>query len=129
VRRVTASPEACRATVDAYIAAYRANDKDALLALYSDDCVWIDPVGTPAHHGREGVAKFWDDARAMADKIVLEPRQVHVCGNEAAAEIEIHATIGDATMIFDAVDVFEFDDDAHIKAGKAFWDMSTARTA
>ncbi len=124
---MSATPEACRATVDAYIAAYKANDKDALLALYSDDCVWIDPVGTPAHHGRDGVAKFWDDARAMADRIELVPRDVHVCGNEAAAEIEIRVTMGGAAMAFNAVDVFEFDDDARIKSGKAFWDMSTAR--
>jgi len=126
---MTAPTDAIRATVDAYVAAYRANDKDALLALFAEDCVWVDPVGTPEHHGRHGVAKFWDDARALADRIVLELRDVHICGGEAAAIIEIHATVGGAEMIIDAVDVFSFDDDARITSGKAYWDMAKARSA
>jgi steroid Delta-isomerase len=126
---VTASPDAIRATVDAYVTAYRNNDKDALVALFADGCDWTDPVGTPTHHGKDGVAKFWDDARALAEKIVLEPRTITVCGDEVAMVMEIHATVGSATMIMDAVDVFVFDEDARIKSGKAYWDMGAARTA
>ncbi len=122
-----ATPEQITATCEAYVAAYRANDKDALLALYSEDCEWTDPVGTPTHFGRDGVANFWDGARAMADAIVLEPKDVTICGNEACMQFEIHATIGGNTMIMDAVDIFVFDDDAKIKTGKAYWDMTKAR--
>lgn len=121
------TPDAIQRTLDAYIAAYRANDKDALLALYTDDCEWTDPVGTPTNHGHAGVAKFWDDARAMADSIVLEPKHSMICGDEAAMVIEIHVTIGGNPMIMDAVDVFTFDDAAKIKIGKAYWDMAKAR--
>lgn len=99
------SPEQMRATCDAYVAAYRANDKDALLALYADDCEWTDPVGTPTHFGRDGVSAFWDGARAMADSIVLEPKDVTICDNEACMQFEIHATIGGNTMIMDALDI------------------------
>ncbi len=118
-----------RATVDGYVAAYRNNDKDALVALFAEDCEWTDPVGTPTHHGKDGVAKFWDGARELADSIVLEPKTITVCGNEVAMVMEIHATVGGATMIMDAVDVFELDDDARIARGKAYWDMSAARPA
>jgi steroid delta-isomerase len=121
------TPEQIKATMDAYVDAYRRNDRDALVALYADDCEWTDPVGTPTHHGREAVAAFWDSARAMADSIVLEPQRLTICGNEAALLIEIHATMGGATMIMDAVDIFEFDDDGRIKVGKAYWDMTQAR--
>ncbi len=121
------TPERIRATVDAYVAAYRSSDKEALLACFADDCEWTDPVGTSTHHGRGGVAAFWDGARALADSIVLEPADVHVCGNEAAMVFEIRATIGGNTMTMDAVDVFEFDDDALIRRGKAYWDMTKAR--
>jgi ketosteroid isomerase-like protein len=41
------APEQIKAACDAYVAAYRANDKDALLALHAEDCEWTDPVGTP----------------------------------------------------------------------------------
>lgn len=126
---VTASPETIQKTLDAYLAAYRNNDKAALVALFTDDCEWTDPVGTPTHHGKDGVAKFWDDARALADSIVLEGKDIHICGTEAAMIFEIHASVGGNTMIMDAVDVFEFDADGKIKVGKAYWDMAKARMA
>jgi steroid Delta-isomerase len=121
------TPEQIKATCDAYVAAYRANDKDALVALFADDCEWTDPVGTPTHHGKDGVAAFWDGARALADSIVLEPKDLTICGTEACMQFEIHATIGGNTMIMDAVDIFEFDADGRIAKGKAYWDMTKAR--
>lgn len=121
------TPDQMRATCAAYVAAYRANDKDALLALFAEDCEWTDPVGTPTHVGRAGVGDFWDGARAMADSIVLEPKDVTICGNEACMIFEIHASVGGNTMVMDAVDIFVFDDDARIATGKAYWDMAKAR--
>ena len=121
------TPDQIKATCDGYVAAYRANDKAALLALYASDCEWTDPVGTPTHYGHDGVSEFWDGARAMADLIVLEPKNLTICGNEACMQFEIHASIGGNTMIMDAVDIFVFDDDAKIKTGKAYWDMTKAR--
>jgi len=122
-----ATPEQIQATCDAYVAAYRANDRDALVALFAENCEWTDPVGTPTHYGRDGVAAFWDGAHAMADSIVLEPKDLTICANEAAMTFEIHASIGGNKMIMDAIDVFVFDDDARIKTGKAYWDMTKAR--
>jgi steroid Delta-isomerase len=121
------TPEQLRATVDAYVAAYAANDREALLALYAPDTEWTDPVGTPTHHGREAVGEFWDATHAMADSIVLRPVHVHVCGDEAALVMEIHTVVGGAGMLLDAVDVFTFDDDARIKTGRAYWELAKAR--
>jgi steroid Delta-isomerase len=123
------TPEQIRATVDGYVAAYKANDREALLAVFAPDCEWIDPVGTPVHHGREGVAAFWDTTRTLADSIVLEPKLVHVCANEAALVMEIHSMIGGAEIVVDAVDIFTFDDDGLIQTGKAYWELEKARPA
>ena len=49
------SPEQVQAAVDAYVAAYRKNDRDAFLDAFADDGVIIDPVGTPPHAGREAI--------------------------------------------------------------------------
>jgi steroid Delta-isomerase len=118
-----------RATVAAYVAAYAANDRDGLLALFAPDTEWTDPVGTPTHHGVEGVAEFWDTTRAMVDSIELRPVRVHVCGDEAALVMEIHSVVGGAGMVLDAVDIFTFDDEARIKTGKAYWELEGARPA
>lgn len=121
------TPEQMRATVDGYVAAYKANDRDRLVALFAPDAVWTDPVGTPSHEGREGVAAFWDATRTLADSIVLEPKLVHVCGNEAALVMEIHSVVGGAHIVLDVVDIFTFDDEARIQTGKAYWELEKAR--
>lgn len=120
-------PDEVRAVVDAYVDAYRRNDKDAALALFAPDAVWHDPVGQPPHVGHAGVAAFWEQARELADRIVLEPRDVFVCGNEAAMAFEIHVTMGDGGMTMDAIEVFELNDDGRIATAKAYWDMTRAR--
>jgi steroid Delta-isomerase len=123
----TPTPQQIRATVDGYVAAYKANDRDALLACFAPDAEWTDPVGTPMHHGREGVAAFWDATRAMADSIELRPIHVHVCADEAALVMEIHTVVGGAGIVLDAVDVFRFDADGLIASGKAYWELEKAR--
>ena len=126
---MTVTPEAIHATVNAYIAAYKGNDRDSLVACFADDCEFTDPVGTPTNLGHAGVATFWDTARTMAESIVLELKDVTICGNEAAVMIEIHANVGGTVLIMDAVDIFVFADDGRIQTGRAYWDMAKARTA
>ena len=124
---MAATPDQIRATVDAYVAAYKANDREALLACFAANAEWTDPVGTPTHHGHEGVAAFWDTTRSLADSIELRPIHVHVCGGEAALVMEIHTVVGGAGMVLDAVDVFSFDDEGLIASGKAYWELERAR--
>jgi steroid delta-isomerase len=121
------TPEAIRAVVDAYVDGYRRNDKQGVLALFRSDAIWYDPVGEPPHVGHDGVAAFWDQGHALADRIELVPSDVIVCGNEAAMVFEIHVTIGEGGMVMDAVEIFEIDDDDKIVTLKAYWDMTRAR--
>jgi steroid Delta-isomerase len=121
------TPEAVKAVAEAYIAASNANDKDAVLALFAPDAVWFDPVGQPPHVGHDGVSEFFDQTRALADRIELKLKDVIVCGTEAAMLLEIHAVMGDGGMIMDCVETLEIDGDGKISGMKAFWDMSRAR--
>ncbi len=127
------SPERVRVVVDAYVEAYRRNDKQACLDLFAAGAEWHDPVGEPPHVGHVGVSAFWEQARTMADVIELVPSDVIVCANQAAMVFEIHVTVGAAdgsssTMVMDAVDVFVLDDDGLIVELRAYWDMTRART-
>jgi steroid delta-isomerase len=122
------TPEQVKAVAEAYVAASNANDKAAVLAQFSPDTVWFDPVGQPPHVGVEGVGEFYDQTRALADRVEMKLKDVIVCGAEAAMILEIHVTIGDSGMIMDCVETLEVDDDSKISAMKAYWDMSRART-
>jgi ketosteroid isomerase-like protein len=120
--------EQVRAVVDEYVAATNRGDKDAVVALFHPDGVWHDPVGQPPHVGRDGVAAFWDEVHALAERIELVPRDVIVAGREAAMVFEIRSTVGGDVLELDAVEVFEIGADGLIATLKAYWDMSRART-
>jgi len=120
--------EEIRARVEAYVERSNANDKDAVVAMFAPDANWFDPVGQPPHAGRAGVAEFWDQTHTMADRIDMKLRDVIVAGNEAAMIFEIHATIGENTMIMDGVETFEVNDEGLFTLVKAYWDMSKARS-
>lgn len=121
--------EQIRSVIDAYVDGYRRDDKQAVLDLFQLDAVWHDPVGEPPHIGHEGIGAFWDQAHAMAEKLVLEPRYVVTAGDEGVMVFEIQATVGGATMVIDAVEIFTIDDSGKITLLKAYWDMSQARSA
>jgi steroid delta-isomerase len=122
------TPEQVKSTAEAYITASNANDKPTVLAQFAPDTVWYDPVGQPPHVGVEGVGAFYDQTRALADRVEMKLLDLIVCGAEAAMILEIHATIGDSVMIMDCVETLEVNDAGQIAAMKAYWDMSKART-
>jgi uncharacterized protein (TIGR02246 family) len=121
------TPEQVTAVIDAYVDAYKRNDRQAAIDCFRSDAVWHDPVGQPPHVGHQGIGEFWDQAHAMADSIELVPRDVLVGGNEAAMVFEIHVVIGDGGMVMDAVETFVVDDDGKISEAKAYWDMTRSR--
>jgi steroid delta-isomerase len=121
------TPDEVKAVAEAYVAASNANDKEAVLALFAPDAVWFDPVGQPPHAGHDGVGEFYDQSRALADRIELKLNDVIVCAGEAAMVLEIHVFMGEGGMIMDCVETLEVDDNGKISGMKAFWDMSRAR--
>ena len=118
------TPEQVKAAAETYVAASNANDKPAVLAQFAPDAVWFDPVGQPPHVGVAGIGEFYDQTRALADRVEMKLRDVIVCGPEAAMILEIHVTIGDSGMIMDCVETLEVNDDGKISRMKAYWDMS-----
>jgi steroid delta-isomerase len=121
-----ATAEQVRQAVEAYVAAYQANDKAKLLDAFAPDGVMHDPVGTPPHVGRDAIGAFWDSAHSLADELKFDVRDVVVCGSEAVMVFQIRAQIGDGGMLIDAVDVFEVGDDGKITQVKAFFDLEQA---
>lgn len=119
------TPEQVRAAVDAYVAAYNADDQAAFLACFAPDAVLTDPVGTPDHVGSDAMAAFWDQVHALSPEIRLHPERVTVCGGEAAMVFTIEA----AGMRLPAVETFEVDDAGRVARLRAFWDLGDGAPA
>lgn len=58
--------------VQRYIAALNAADLETIVALYAEDAVVEDPVGSPPHCGREAIRKFYAGSLALGLKVNLE---------------------------------------------------------
>ncbi len=119
-----AEPDRIKAAVNGYLAAYNSDNRAAFLAVWADDAVVVDPVGTPEHRGIDAIGAFWDGVHQLAPEIRLSARDIIVAGDSAAMIFEINA----AGVVMDAVDVFTVDGDGKLTSMHAYWDMTAART-
>jgi ketosteroid isomerase-like protein len=86
--------------IDAYFAAIRARDADALGALFTEDAVLVSAAGT--FHGPDEIAGFYRDLAFKIDDLWPEPGEQLVAGDRVAVEIRL--TMGGTTNL--VADVF-----------------------
>jgi steroid Delta-isomerase len=113
--------------------------KDEWLALFAPDAVVEDPVGPsffdPAgdgHHGRDGIAAFWDKAIAPVERFQFAIHDSFATGAESANIGTITAFLtGGLQVDTEGVFVYRVDADGLITSMRAFWEvdraMATAR--
>lgn len=125
-----ADPSSINATIDAYMAAFTAGDREGYLGCFAEDA-WIeDPVGTPRREGREAIGAFWDETRMMADAIELRPLGLRVvAGTDAAFTLRARPSVGGQVLEVDIIDVMTFDGAGRITSLRAFFDPATMRPA
>jgi len=123
-----ADPDTIHATLDAYMAAFAADDRDAWLDCFAEGA-WIeDPVGTPRREGREAITAFWDEAHDVADAVELRPLGLRfVIGHEATFTMQARPTLGGITYALDIIDHMTFDDAGRIATMRAFFDPTAMR--
>lgn len=115
-------------------AAVQGRDREAWLALFTEDAVVADPVGSSpldppglGHRGPQARARFWDD--------IIAPNPVHMDiwssamgGAEVANVMTITTTLPDGSAaIVDVVALYEVDGDGRIESLRAFWEMDQMR--
>lgn len=124
-----------RAAVQAYFDLFNAEDAQGLTALFADDAVIIDPVGTDPKIGIESIAAFYQMAvqggtrlelmgpiRVAADHAAFAFR-VHVKGIKAENKA-VDVDLPTGAMTIDVIDVFTFNEDNKITNMKAYWGPS-----
>jgi steroid Delta-isomerase len=122
---VAATAEQINATIERYIAAFSAGDKDGYVALFAPGATVEDPVGSDLCTGAEQIAGFWDGVRSMTPTITLvKTGTPRIAAGEVAWGLRAIAEMGDAKMAVDIIDVMSFDDAGQITSLRAFWDMA-----
>ncbi len=115
------------------MAAVRAKDKDAWLALFAQDGWVEDPVGPSGfdpegagHHGHEAIGRFWDMAIAKTDAIEFLIDDSVACGSEVANIGRIRTTMGGHVIDAEGVFIYRVDDAGALLSLRAFWEVDRA---
>jgi steroid delta-isomerase len=120
-----ATTDQIRSTVEAYAKAMTANDREAWLGLFAETATVEDPIGSDVRVGRESVGEFWDFVHSLTPQIDMEiTGPLKVVEHEAAFGFTLTASVGDAKMRSQIIDVMTFDDDARIRTMRAYWTMA-----
>ncbi len=120
-RADVAGPENPGAVVRRYIAAFNAGDADAVAALFTDKASVEDPIGSPAHVGREAIRHFYAAAIATGAQLELQGA-IRVAGSHAAFPFVARLTVDGAPMELEVIDTMRFDEDGRIQEMRAYFD-------
>jgi steroid delta-isomerase len=116
------APEQIRRAVEGYVTSFNQQNRREFLALFTDDVIQIDPVGSAPRAGVARLAEFWDGLYEVASKVEFQIVDLIISGDEAALLFRIvqHATSGDTEVR--GIDVFTVNDDGLITLVKGYSD-------
>lgn len=116
------SKDLIKQKMELYIRLVDAGDIEGILALYADDAVVEDPVGTEPYSGIDAIARFY---RGGLGQVNVSAEQTGTVRTTAAGEgaIPFRVTIqnDDQTMVIEPVDFMRFNEVGKIVSMRAFW--------
>ena len=118
----------------ASMTAVEAGDRDAWLALFTDDALVQDPVGPSmfdpegtGHRGKEAIAAFYDTVIAMGS-VSFDIRESYAAGDECANVGTITTSFPDGSRaLVDGVYTYRTDGAGKIVALRAYWETDNIR--
>ncbi len=116
---MTASRERVREVVDRYVELVASGSADQIVALYAEDAVVEDPVGSEPRLGHAAIRDFYSTLDGLDQRTRL--LAVRIAGGEAAVHFEVVTLADGATYTLAPVDVMAFDDDGRITSMRAYW--------
>jgi steroid Delta-isomerase len=108
------------AAVEAYIGSYNRADLDGVCAVFAEDAVVEDPVGTPPRVGQAALREFFAVGIDAGARLTLDGPVRCADGHAAFAfHVDLHWD-GRSTRI-DVIDVFSFDAQGKVVNMKAYF--------
>jgi steroid delta-isomerase len=112
--------------MQAYVEAVSGNDVEAVVALFTEDAVVEDPIGTAPHVGHDGLRVFYQIAVDSVEKMVLEGN-VRARDQWGACGMLAYPKGMDMKFVIETLDVMEFNDAGKIMRMTAYWGDSNMR--
>lgn len=118
-----ATPEQMTAAVHAYVAAFDKGDPELAVALFAEDAIIEDPIGTPLKIGHDAIREFYTGSMAAGAKLVLEG-PIRIAGESAAFPFSARLNMGGNDMRVDVIDIFKFNEVGKVVEMKAYFGPS-----
>jgi steroid delta-isomerase len=113
-------------TLQAYADNITAGNLSALVALFSEDAVVEDPVGSEPARGRAALRAFYTMACASVGRMELEGN-VRVRGRWGACGMLAYPKGAEDSMVIETLDVMSFNEAGKITSMKAYWGDTNMR--
>lgn len=113
------SNEQAEATVRTYLNLVANGTADEIAALYAEDAVLEDPVGSTPLLGRDAIRGFYATLESL--KVTTELLTIRTCGGEAAFSFHIETDTGAGVAILDPLENMKFTEDGLISSMRAWW--------
>ncbi|MEO3784453.1 nuclear transport factor 2 family protein [Actinocorallia sp. B10E7] len=110
------SQEQMKVALQAYVDGFAKGDAESVIALFAENAVVEDPVGTPEKRGEE-IAEFYRNAVGAGAKLILEGPIRGSHGSSAAMAFTVEMP---GMKIF-VIDAFTFDDEGKVTSMRAYW--------
>lgn len=121
------TPERMIEAVEAYISSYNRADLEGICAIFADDAIVEDPVGSPPRIGKAALRELFASGIAAQARLTLDG-PVRCTGDHAAFPFHVDLNWNGCAMRIDVIDIFDFDTDAKIKKLRAFFGDSNMNT-
>lgn len=116
---MAASREQIRQVVDRYIELVGSGTADEIVALYAEDAVVEDPVGSEPRVGHAAIRELYATLEGLEQQTRL--LALRIAGSEAAFHFEVATLADGVTYTLAPVDVMRFADDGTIASMRAYW--------
>lgn len=123
-----ASPEQITAAVLAYVSAFDQGDPDAAAALFAEDAVVEDPIGSPPHVGQAAIRAFYAASIQTGAKLTLTG-PLRIAPPHLAFAMQVRLNWQGRDMAIDVIDTMEFNADGKVSRMQAYFGPSNMASA
>jgi steroid Delta-isomerase len=114
------APEQMEAAVHAYVEAFAKGDPEMAVAIFAEDAVIEDPVGTPLKRGHEEIRAFYVASMATGAKLVLDG-PIRIASDHAAFAFHVPLHFDGKDMEIHVIDTFAFNSEGKVREMRAFF--------
>lgn len=101
--------------------AWNAGEREAWLAIFSDDIVMEDPVGGVPKTGRSALATTWDRSHRTGRRWELQPRRVIECASEVAVDLVNAGVVDGRSVVVESIEIWRVDETGAVVSIRSFF--------